>query len=71
MQRQVPSTIQTVLHAVMNENVTIPLEIVHYMILIRPMALMIQDSKGTDTWDGPNSETFAQFGRCYPSTRHS
>ena len=52
------STIQTVLHAVMNENVTILGNSALYDTN-QSMALMIQDSKGTDTWDGSNSETFA------------
>ena len=52
------STIQTVLHAVMNENVTILGNSALYDTN-QSMALMIQDNKGTDTWDGSNSETFA------------
>ena len=42
----------------MNENVTILGNSALYDTN-QSMALMIQDSKGTDTWDGSNSETFA------------
>ena len=45
--------------------------IVHYMILIHAMAIMIDDEKGTDTWDGPNSETFAAQRRCITSIGYS
>ena len=61
--------IQTVLHAVMNENVTIHLNSALYDTNPQWHS-MIQDSKGTDTWDGPNSETFgfsSSLKRCYPA----
>ena len=52
------STIQTVIHAIQNENVTILGHSALYDTN-QSMAIMIQDEKGTDTWDGSNSETFA------------
>jgi len=52
------STIQTVIHAILNENVSL----LGYSALYdtnQSMALMIDGEKPTDTWDGSNSETFA------------
>lgn len=54
------STIQTVIHAIQNENVTILGHSALYDTN-QSMAIMIQDEKGTDTWDGSNSETFAVY----------
>ena len=52
------STIQTVIHAIQNENVTI---LGHGALHSSDnnMSIMIEGARGTDTWDGTNSETFA------------
>ena len=52
------STIQAVIHAILNENVTLLGHSALYDTN-QSMALMIEGEKGTDTWDGSNSETFA------------
>lgn len=54
------STIQTVIRAIQNENVTI---LGHSALYDAgaSMAIMMQDAKGTDTWDGTNSETFEVY----------
>ena len=52
------STIQTVIHAILNENLSI-LGMSALYDTNQTIAFMVDGEKGTDTYDGSNSETLA------------
>ena len=52
------STIQTVIHAILNENLSI-LGMSALYDTNQTIAFMVDGEKGTDTYDGTNSETLA------------
>jgi len=54
------STIQTVIHAILNENLSI-LGMSALYDTNQTIAFMVDGEKGTDTWDGTNSETLAVY----------
>lgn len=54
------STIQTVIHAILNENLSI-LGMSALYDTNQTIAFMVDGEKGTDTYDGTNSETLAVY----------